>query len=145
MVQLQEVRQVGVPIDQAFAYTADFSNIGLWDPGVAASQKIGDSALGVGTQFDLQVRFGSRETPMTYTITEFEPNDRVVLEGKGNQLVAIDTISFRAIPGGTEINYTADLAFRGFMRLLAPFLTRTMDKIGRKALDGLTARLGPLQ
>jgi hypothetical protein len=48
-----------------------------------------------------------------------------------------DTITFRAVDGGTEITYVAEFAFKGVMRLAEPFLRGTFDRIGRKAMDGV--------
>ena len=39
MIRLQETIEVARPIDEAFFYASDFSNIAQWDPGVAESRK----------------------------------------------------------------------------------------------------------
>ena len=144
MAQLKETRRVAASVEEAFDYTADFNNIQNWDPGVAASRRVDEGELEVGSTFDLMVLFGSRQAPMTYTITHYEPHQRVVLEGTGKTLTAIDDIRFAAVAGGTEISYTADLEFKGLMRFVAPFIGGTLDKVGKKALDGLATKLGPL-
>lgn len=141
MQQLKEARLVGASLQDAFDYTADFTNIENWDPGVASSIRTDAGDLGVGSSFDLMVKFGSRQSPMKYTISHFDPPHRVVLEGEGATLTAIDDIRFTRVEGGTQISYTADLHFQGFMRLVAPFIGKTLDKVGRKALDGLAERL----
>jgi len=145
MPQLRETRQLSVPIQEAFDYTADFANIENWDPGVAESANTSSGDIGLGSTFDVMVKFGSRETPMTYTITEFDPPNRVVLTGVGESLTAIDDIRFSAIPGGTQVDYTADLEFSGVMRLIVPFMGGVLRKVGVKALDGLENRLGKLE
>ena len=142
MTQLKETRIVATPLEEAFDYTADFTNIENWDPGVARSVRTDSGPLRVGSTFDLMVKFGSRQSPMTYTITHFEPPHRVVLEGEGSTLRAIDEIGFRSVENGTEIGYTADLHFKGLMRFVAPFIGGALDKVGKKALDGLAAKLG---
>lgn len=144
MKQLKETRQVAVPVEEAFNYVADFDNIEEWDPGVAESRRVGSGELGVGSEFDVIVSFGPSKSPMRYVITTYEPNQRVVLEGKGDKLTAIDDIRFSAVPGGTKVDYTADLEFNGFMGMIAPLLGGVLDKVGEKALDGLESKLGPL-
>lgn len=141
MPELIEVRTVPRSMDEVFAYTADFSNIESWDPGVASSQKVSPGPVGVGTQFELQVLFGSREIPMSYTVVEYREPTLVVLEGVGARLRAVDEISFRSVEEGTEILYSADLEFRGIARLFVPFMGRALTNAGRKALDGLAAAL----
>lgn len=138
---LNEHVSVSRDIDEAFAYTADFSHIADWDPGIARSGKRGDGPVEVGTEFDVVAVFGGREVPMVYTITEFDPPNRVVLEGKGDQLDAIDTITFAVTDDGTRIDYSAELTFHNFIRFIEPLLGRTLQKVGRRAVAGLKAAL----
>lgn len=140
-VTLVERRSVSLPQGESFAYAADFSNIEQWDPGVASSRKRGDGAVGVGTQFDLDVKFGSRIVPMTYEITVFEPGDRVVLYGRGKGIEAVDEIRFSTDGDATIIDYTADLTFHNFIKYLGPLLPRLLAPVGEKALDGLVEAL----
>jgi len=141
MTRLHE--QITTPTGQkeAFAYTADFNNLADWDPGIADSAQQGDGDIGVGTRFDVTAVFGGRRVPMVYTITEFDPPHRVTLVGEGATLTAVDEITFGEVPQGTAITYTADLTFKGFMRLAAPFLGAVLQGIGRKAVEGLAVAL----
>jgi hypothetical protein len=141
MTRLHEQITTKAPIEEAFTYVADFNNIDQWDPGIAESAQIGSNPIGVGTQFNLLVAFGSRRIPMVYTITEFEPPNRVVLVGDGANLTAVDEITFASIPQGTAITYTADLAFKGAMRFVAPLLGGILRGVGRKAVTGMAAAL----
>ena len=141
MTRLSEQTVTQNPIEEAFKYTADFNNIQNWDPGVAESAQIGDEPVGLGTRFNLLLAFGSRRIPMVYTITEFDSPHRVVLVGEGSTLTAVDEITFAEVPQGTAITYTADLAFKGLMGLIAPFLGSVLKGVGRKAVEGLTAAL----
>ncbi len=139
--RLIEQRWVARPQDEAFAYTADFSNIQDWDPGVVSSRKITSGPVGVGTRFDLEVKFGSGITQMIYEIAVYEPYRRVVLVGSGEKLHATDEIRFASHDKMTVIDYTADLSFRNFYRFLGPLLRARLDKVGRAALDGLAKSL----
>lgn len=137
MTILREHIVVPRDIASAFEYTADFSNIENWDPGVAESKKRDDAPVGLGSEFDLVVLFGSSRIPMTYTITEFDPPHRVVLVGKGEKLDAIDTITFSPSDSGTRIDYVAELTFHNFVRFIERLLGRTFKKVGEKAVSGL--------
>lgn len=140
-MRLKERRWVENPRDQVFEFTADFSNIHQWDPGVVSSAKIGNGSVGLGTKYELEVRFGVSTLPMTYEITEYEEPSKVVLVGEGRSLEAIDEIRFSDQDNMTRIDYTADLQFRGFMRYLAPVLSPVMRRVGTRALDGLVEAL----
>lgn len=142
MVRLHETRLIERPIAEVFEYTADFRNIENWDPGVSASRRVDEGRLGVGSRFELMVSFGASEIPMTYEMTAFEPNERVVLVGKGDKIEAVDEIRFEDKGAGTTlVDYTADLSFSNFVRYVAPLMGPVFKKVGEKALDGLVEAL----
>lgn len=141
MVKLQETRLIDRPIREVFEYTADFNNIEAWDPGVSSSSRIDEGPVGVGSRFELGVSFGGRSIPMTYEITEYEPNQRVVLIGTGEQIEAVDDIRFEERDGKTMVEYTADLTFHNFVKYLAPFMRSIFKKVGERAVDGLKESL----
>lgn len=141
-MRLQEHRWVETPQQRTFDFTADFSNIHEWDPGVESSRRIGDGPVGVGTRYDLEVKFGAATMPMVYEITEYEAPDRVVLVGKGENLEAVDEIRFSTQDNMTRVDYTADLEFRGLMKYLVPVLSPAIRRVGTRALDGLVETLG---
>ena len=137
MTRLEEHITVARPIDEVFAYTADFANIEEWDPGVESSQRVGNGPVGPGARFDLRVKFGRRALPMTYLITEFDPPNRVTLVGQGDRLTATDTITFEETAGGTLVTYVADLDFRGWLGWIQPFIGGKLEKVGKDAVEGL--------
>lgn len=146
-VRLHEVIDVARAPEDCFAFTADFSNIRDWDPGVADSAKTSEGAVGMGTRFRVLIQSGlgpvQRRFPMDYRITTFDPPHRVVLDGTSPQGDGIDTITFTPIAGGTRIDYTAELTLKtlgdGAIKLMGPLL----ERIGRRAVDGLQAALDP--
>ena len=141
MIRLQEAIEVPRPIDEVFAYASNFSNAAQWDPGVVASRKISQGPVGVGTEFALRVRFGPRSIPMTYVVREYEPPKRVVLEGKGDSIRALDDIGFASTPGGTRITYTADISMLGAFSCTERWLKGPLDRVGKNAVQGLQAAL----
>ncbi len=140
-MKLHETRQIDRPIGEVFAYTADFANVAEWDPGVKEASQTSSGPTGVGTTYDVLVTFGSSEIPMVYEITEYEPNSRVVIHGKGATLDAIDEIKFSESSGGTLVDYTADLQFKNWIRFVVPLMSPLLKPIGTKALDGLVDSL----
>lgn len=141
-MRLHETRLIDRPQREVFEYTSDFTNIDQWDPGVASSRKIDEGPVGVGTRYELMVQFGSSKIPMTYEITEYEPDQRVVLIGKGDTLDAVDEIRFEpANDTKTLVDYTADLTFHNYLRFVAPVLSPMFKKVGERAVDGLANAL----
>ena len=87
MTTLTERIDTALPIDDTFAFVADFANSAIWDPGVATAERLDTGAVGLGSRFRLGVRLGGRVAPMEYRIAVFEPPTRVVLVGSGSGVV----------------------------------------------------------
>ncbi len=141
MIRLHETIDVPRPIDDVFAYVSDFCNAAQWDPGVADSRKASQGPIAIGTTFKLRVKFGPRSIPMTYVVREYDPPKRVVLEGEGDSVHALDDIAFAVTPRGTRITYTADISLLGASRIVEPWLTGALDRVGKNAVRGLQAAL----
>ena len=141
MAILRERIETRLGLEPAFAFVADFANAQRWDPGVASSVRTNPGPVAVGARYDLGVRMGSRVAAMEYVITKLEPNRRVVLEGRGSGVEAVDDISFEATPTGTAITYVADIRLQGLLRLLAPFAGGAFAKIASNARNGMQRAL----
>lgn len=141
MTRLHERIETTLPIEDTFAFIADFANASRWDPGVATSERTDAGPAGPGSTYQLGVRMRGRVAPMEYRITTFEPPTRVVLTGHGSGVSAVDDIRFERTASGTMIDYTADIRLGGWMRLVEPFAGGAFRKIARDALDGMQRAL----
>lgn len=145
MPVLREQLQTDLPIDDAFAFIADFANASRWDPGVATAERInGGGPAQVGAQYELGIRMGGGVVPMEYRIVELEPARRVVLSGRGSGVLATDDIRFEARDGRTHIDYVADIRLTGIRRLVAPFAGGAFARIARDARNGMQRTLDEL-
>lgn len=141
MIKLNESIHVPNALEAVFTYTSDFSNIKDWDPGVAVSQKRSKGGAQVGSTYDLTLCFGPFRPKMEYTITAYKPFSKVTLNGRGESFRAIDTISFFKTPTGTRIDYEAQIYFPGVSKHMEKILTPVLKNTGRKAIQGLEAKL----
>lgn len=145
MSVLREVIEVSQKPKVAFDAVADFSSSAQWDPGVVDAERVGDGEVapsGVGAVYRLTVTFRGSASEMTYRTVEYRRPDRVVLEGIGPRIAATDTIEFDRIDGGgTRITYVADLRLTGLAKVAGPFLGRSFDEMGKRALAGMNAWL----
>ena len=141
MTTIHEQIETSLPLDDAFAFIADFANAERWDPGVASSVRTDSGPVGVGARYRLGIRMSGRVVPMDYVVTAYEAPSLVVLRGTGSGVDAVDEIRFSAHEGGTLIDYTADIRLVGRMRLLAPFAGGALARIGRAARDGMQETL----
>ena len=139
-VVVRESIEVGLSLEEAFAYVADFSTTTEWDPGITAARRLSGDG-GVGTEYDVTASFRGREVPFRYRVTEHEPDARIVLVGEGRSASSTDTIVFSQSGGGTRIDYQAEFRLKGLLMLAAPFLGSTFRSLAEKALAGLKAQL----
>lgn len=144
MAVIQESVETDLPIDEVFSYVAEFANIEQWDPGVTRSIKRSDGPLQVGTVYDVDVAYGGRTIPMTYTVTDYEPNEQIVLVGEGSTVHAVDTIDFAQTSDGTRVTYTADLSMKGILKLAEPFLGKKFEQVVWSGAAGLRDRLAEM-
>jgi NAD(P)-dependent dehydrogenase (short-subunit alcohol dehydrogenase family) len=78
---------------------------------------------------------------MTYVVREYGPPKRVVLEGTGDSVHALDEIRFASTSGGTRITYTADISMLGAFSVVEPVLKGALDRVGKDAVRGLQVAL----
>ncbi len=141
MPRLHETIETSLPIDETFAFVADFANCSLWDPNTVTSERIDDGPVRVGARYRLGVRQRGGVVPMEYEVSTWEPGRRVVLAGAGSNVRATDEIRFEPIPTGTRVDYTADIGLTGWMRLAEPFAGGAFEKIAKDAVAGMQAAL----
>lgn len=141
MARLRERIETRAPIDDAFDFVADFANAAGWDPGVASAERTNPGPVGVGARYRLGVRIRGRVAPMDYEITALERPHRVVLDGSGPGVRAVDEIRFERTATGTRIHYIADIRLTGLLRLAAPFAGGAFARIAREARDGMQRAL----
>ena len=139
-MRLQRTVTVQKPLNKVFAYLSDFTTTTEWDPGtVETIRTSGDGTF--GTEYLNTSTFAGRTTQLTYVVQELVPNQRISLRGKNTTVIAHDTMTFRQTENGTEVTYTADFAFKGIARLLAPLLRPAFNRLGDRAQTGMAAAL----
>src|SRR5437764_11759573 len=94
--------------EDAFTYLSDFSTTQEWDPGVLQAERVGDEAIGPGTEFRLVAEFLGRKAPITYRIVDYDPPHAVTFLGENASVVSRDRIMFEDTEPGTRITYDAE-------------------------------------
>ncbi len=145
MTRLIETATTSLDPAAAFAHVGDFGNIDRWDPGVVKAEKVTTGPVAVGTTYGLTLSYGGPTMTMEYRVLEYQDGSRIVLEGSGSRVHAIDTISFEPHGVGTLITYQADLKLTGIARFAQPFMKGRFAKIGESAGNGLRKWLAELE
>lgn len=142
-MRLQRTVVTGKPLARVFDYLTDFTTTTDWDPGTVATVKErGDG--GVGTTYLNTSEFLGRKTELHYVVEELVPGQRIRLRAENKTLTSVDTMTFRQAGTGTEVTYTADFAFKGAARYLAPLLRPALARLGDRAETGLRQALSRL-
>lgn len=144
-MKIDKTVQTTAPVDQVFAFLADFTTTEQWDPGTVRTRRVSGDG-GEGTTYANTSRFLGRETELTYVVTEHRPNERISLRGENKTVIAHDTMTITASADGTQVRYEADFQLKGWARLTAPFLAPAFAKLGNdgaremhKVLDRLAS------
>ena len=131
------------PPDRVFAYLSDFTTTTEWDPGTVKTVRTSGDG-GVGTTYENTSKFMGRETELTYEVIEYAAPTRIVLHGTNETVDATDSITVEAHSAGSRVTYSADFAFSGVAKVLAPLLAPALKKLGDDAEKGMREALAKL-
>jgi Polyketide cyclase / dehydrase and lipid transport len=131
------------PLDAVFDYLSDFTTTTDWDPGtVTTVRRHGDG--GVGTTYLNTSTFLGRTTQLTYVVDEFVNHQLIQLRGENKTVIAVDILTFRSVPSGTEVTYAAEFTFKGLSRFVAPLLKPAFERLGNEAEASMRKALNRL-
>ncbi|TWD80474.1 polyketide cyclase/dehydrase/lipid transport protein [Kribbella amoyensis] len=143
MITIERAVTVDRPVDTVFRYLSDFETAVEWDPGTVSMARLeGDG--GPGTRYRNVSSFNGRETELEYVVQQLEPGRVFQVRGSNKTVVALDTMTFRQVEGGTEVTYRAEFQFKGVARLVEPLFKGQFTKLGDEAEQGLKENLGKL-
>lgn len=91
------------PLDAVFGYLSDFTTTTDWDPGTVTTVRRHGSG-GVGTTYLNTSTFLGRTTQLTYLVEELVDQKLIQLRGENKTVIAVDTLTFRPVASGTEVN-----------------------------------------
>jgi hypothetical protein len=135
------------PVDEVFAYLADFRSVAEWDPSVRSAIHVnGDDPIKLGAIFRVTVKTALSNLVLDYKTIELERPNRIVLRAENNSMVSLDTITIRDDGrGGAALTYDAKIDLKGVRKLADPLLQLAFKRLGDKARDGLRGMLNPRQ
>ena len=127
---------VNRPVDEVFDYLSDFTNTNDWDAGTVRTTRVSGDG-GVGTTYHNVSKFLGREVEIDYVVQRIVPNREFALRGENGTTVAHDTMTFREVPGGTEVTYRGDFEFKGPLKLAAPLTVPVFNKLFDDGAKGI--------
>ena len=127
------------PVDEAFAFLEDMRN----HPQEARSQvilveKLTPGPIGVGTRFREMVQtLPFVQAEMISEVTQHDPGERIEIAWHGGGMEGVLTYRFEPQNGGTGIGFHETVTPRGLMRLAAPMIRQSFERMLADRLQGI--------
>ncbi|MEO6510804.1 MAG: SRPBCC family protein [Nocardioides sp.] len=132
--------------DSVFAYLLDFEHAEEWDSGTVRCERLAGDG-GLGTRYRNVSKFLGRETTLDYEVEKLVPGSQFVITGANKTVVSKDTVTVTPTSnGGAEVEYRADMTFKGLAGVISPLLSPFLKKLAddteaqlRQTLDAKAA------
>ena len=137
MASFQNTVTIRRPVEDVFAFLADFENVPTWNHAIMETRKTSPGPVGVGTTYR-QVRSVPRRSEEGFEVTAYEPASRLQIHGDIGPFTA--TVDYLLAPegDGTRLTNTVDLEPpAGPLRLVAPLATSRVKEAVAANLDTL--------
>jgi hypothetical protein len=127
--------------DSAFSYLLDFAHAEEWDSGTVSCHRLAGDG-GVGTTYRNVSKFLGRETTLDYEVEKLVPGKQFVITGENKTVVSKDTVTVTpTVDGGAEVEYRADMTFKGVAGVISPLLTPFLTKLANDTETQLRSTL----
>ena len=138
VIRLDETVDLDRPLHEVFAYVSEFARVEEWDPAVSRAVKLTSGPSRVGTEYRVNMDAGFS---IDYTVVEFVDNERILMTASSRFFTAREEIFFEETGSGTTLRYVADFHFPALFTLFHSLFPGFMDRIGRRAMEGLKRAL----
>ena len=137
MATFENIVMIRRPIEEVFAFLANFENVPQWNHAIVETHKVSEGPVGVGTIYQ-QVRSVPSRSEERFEVTAYKPARHLEIRGQLGPFPARLSYALDAIPEGTRVTNSVELEPRGPGRL-----------VGRVAVprvrDAVAANLGKLK
>jgi carbon monoxide dehydrogenase subunit G len=116
-VNFVNVVDVERPIEDVFAYLADFENVPSWNYAIAETEKTSVGPVGVGTTYR-QVRTLPSRSEESFEVTVHEPHRSLGLSGTLGPFAAELEYHLEPFDRGTRLTNEVELRPRGILGLV---------------------------
>ena len=137
MATFQNTLTIQRPVEDVFAFLADFENLPAWNYAIVETKKTSPGPVGVGTTYR-QLRSIPTRSEEGFEVTAFEPTSRLEVHGDIGPFTATSSYLLAPMGEGTRLTNTVDLQpASGGLRLLAPLAASRVKTAVAANLDTL--------
>ena len=118
MAKFQNAVTIARPVDEVFAFLADFGNVPAWNYAIERTVQTSPGQTGVGATYR-QIRTVPRRSEESFEVTDFAPPSRLAIKGQIGPFKASIRYLLEPTAGGTRL--TNDVDLEPASALLQPF------------------------
>lgn len=127
-IHIETELEIERPAGEVFEYLADGENLPRWMDEFTEVEKVSDGPVGEGTTYRYTMKRGNVST---FKWSEFEPGRKVAWQGLPidagmGSLEPRGSFEVEPMSGGVRVRGTLRPRPRGFLRLLAPLMARSI-------------------
>jgi uncharacterized protein YndB with AHSA1/START domain len=137
MKRIEVSRKINCPVEKAFAYSTDSTKWNTWMAFIPEAEQTSPGPVGVGTTFRGSTRLMGRTMPWTSTATEYQPPNTFGKNITSGSVFIEQHNTYQTIATGTNVTIIYDLTVGGLMKLMEPFMIRSLREGLEKSLSNL--------
>ena len=127
MAKIENTITIHCPIEQVFAFVADYRNNVKWQTGVIVAEFTSPGQVGVGTTFKYDAEFMGRKMETTGELAAYDPPKRIAWKSTSGPFPMSGDTSFESVEGGTLVKDTIEAEPGGFFKLAEPLLMKQIQ------------------
>jgi carbon monoxide dehydrogenase subunit G len=135
IVELQT--EIEAPPEIVFDLLADHTKFTLWDPNMIESRLYNEGPIVKGSKGITVGLFGGRRIENEIYYDAYDRPNYVSGGTTSGTVKAKNTSEFIPTEKGTKINWRLEVEFKGFMRLLEPFMNSKLIKQRKETMEAL--------
>lgn len=125
MIRTEIVTDIDRPVEEVFAFAADFSNLPRYDRWVESVMKTSDGEVGLGSTWTHRRVQGRRRFDASIRLAEFAPSERFSMVSGAKGFDVRSTMTFLPLDGGrTRVTEVLEIRLNGPVRLFEPLIRR---------------------
>jgi carbon monoxide dehydrogenase subunit G len=136
MASFENTMIIQRPVEEVFAFLADFQNVPKWNYAIVQTTKVSPGPVGVGTTYR-QTRSIPTRSEESFEVTVFEPPRRLEVRGQIGPFRARIGYLLEPTDSGTRLRNAVDLESSGLSTIVAPLATSRVKHAVAANLDTL--------
>ena len=136
MASFENTVTIRRPVEDVFAFLADFENVPKWNHAIVGTRKVSPGPVRVETSYR-QTRSAPSRSEEAFEVTVFEPASRLEVQGGLGPFTARVSYLLEPAGSGTRLTNAVALGSSGLLTLVAPLATSRIKHAVAANLDTL--------